>query len=78
MDICKTDLECAARITEPPAPENDDVPWHSTPVRWEPLDVRIWEGSLEHVNPEFVDIECIVATEVYARPSLSIPSPLAN
>ncbi|KAH8100047.1 hypothetical protein BXZ70DRAFT_1000564 [Cristinia sonorae] len=32
--------------------------------RWEPLDVKIWSGGLEVFNPEFVDTECIVATEV--------------
>ncbi|KAI1797242.1 hypothetical protein LXA43DRAFT_969239 [Ganoderma leucocontextum] len=65
LDICRTDLECAARITKPSAPEEKDVVlWHSTQVRWEPLEVEIWEGSLTHVNPAFVGVECAVATEV--------------
>ncbi|PIL35695.1 hypothetical protein GSI_02425 [Ganoderma sinense ZZ0214-1] len=67
LDICRADLECAARITKPPAcePEGKNVVlWHSAPVRWEPLQVEIWEGSLEDVNPAFVGIECIVAAEV--------------
>ncbi|TBU32634.1 hypothetical protein BD311DRAFT_686791 [Dichomitus squalens] len=64
LDICKSELECAARVTKPPEPDRDDVPWHSTPVRWEPLEVKIWEGSLEHVNAEYAGVECIVATEV--------------
>lgn len=77
LDICRADLQCAARITKTPAsePEEKKVLWHSTQVRWEQLDVEIWEGSLADVNSAFVGVECIVATEVYVR-SLS-PPPLA-
>ncbi|KAM5531015.1 hypothetical protein V8D89_015342 [Ganoderma adspersum] len=67
LDVCRTDLECAARITKPPAPEPEGksvVLWHSAPVRWEPLAVEIWEGSLARANPAFVGVECVVATEV--------------
>ena len=72
LDICVADLECAARITKPPAPEPEEkkVLWHSTQVRWEPLAVEIWEGSLAQVNLAFVGVECIVGTEVYVRPPL--------
>ena len=78
LDVCRTDLECAARITKPPAPEPKVVLWHSAPVRWEPLTVEIWEGSLAYANPAFVGVECVVATEVYVRsgPSLG-PDSLA-
>ncbi|KAL0579318.1 hypothetical protein V5O48_002716 [Marasmius crinis-equi] len=34
------------------------------PVRWESMTANIWKGGLEVVNEEFVDVECIVATEV--------------
>ncbi|TCD65696.1 hypothetical protein EIP91_002323 [Steccherinum ochraceum] len=38
-------------------------PWMKRP-RWEPMNAKIWKGGLEVFNPEFVGIECIVATEV--------------
>lgn len=34
-------------------------------TRWESLEVKIWHGGLEVFNPTFVNVECIVATEVY-------------
>ena len=37
---------------------------YGTPMRWEPLEVALWHGSVVDVNPAFVDTECIVATEV--------------
>ncbi|KAH9838573.1 uncharacterized protein C8Q71DRAFT_751899 [Rhodofomes roseus] len=54
LDISAADLEYAAE---------DSAPSDSR-TRWEPLEVQIWEGGLEVVNPAFVGIECIVATEV--------------
>jgi hypothetical protein len=39
-------------------------------TRWEPLKVNIWHGGLEVFNPTFVNVECIVATEVYVYPVL--------
>ncbi|KAH9916169.1 uncharacterized protein B0H18DRAFT_858656, partial [Fomitopsis serialis] len=54
LDISTTDLEYATQATEP-------SDWR---LRWEPLEVEIWEGGLEAVNPAFVGMECIVATEV--------------
>lgn len=32
--------------------------------RWEELNVKVWEVCLEVENGAFVDIECIVVTEV--------------
>jgi hypothetical protein len=32
--------------------------------RWEELEVKIWQGGLEVVNEELVNIECIVSMEV--------------
>ena len=68
LDICAADLEGVVRVTRPPAPERDSVDasrgWFAAPVRWEPLEVALWEGSLADVNPAFVGVECVVATEV--------------
>jgi len=33
--------------------------------RWEALVSKVWKGSLEVVNDEFKNIECIVGMEVY-------------
>lgn len=33
-------------------------------IRWENLEAKIWHGSLEVVNPEFIGTECITAMEV--------------
>ncbi|RDX57381.1 hypothetical protein OH76DRAFT_1322560, partial [Lentinus brumalis] len=68
LDICKDDLDCTVRMTKPPpAEENNEETkslWHRAPARWEELEVDVWEGGLEHVNPAFVGVDCIVATEV--------------
>ncbi|KAI0749430.1 hypothetical protein C8Q80DRAFT_1231949, partial [Daedaleopsis nitida] len=72
LDISKTDLESTGRITEPQQIVEDNIStsnepgrsWHSAPARWEPLEVNIWEGGLEHYNPAFVGVECVVAMEV--------------
>ncbi|KAI6042580.1 hypothetical protein EDC04DRAFT_2658985 [Pisolithus marmoratus] len=44
----------------------DTSPLSANPqyTRWEPLQVNLWHGSLDSINPTFVDVECIVATEV--------------
>ena len=63
LDVSAADLECAARITQPPPPALAESRW-GAPVRWEPLEVALWEGSLARVNEAFVGIECVVATEV--------------
>ena len=62
--------------SEPPESEREreeEVGWYSAPVRWEPLEVSLWEGSLEHVNDAFVGVECVVAAEVYVSSSFSFP-----
>ena len=33
-------------------------------TRWEPLEAKVWNGGLESLNEEFVDMECIIAMEV--------------
>ncbi|KAI9057258.1 hypothetical protein FKP32DRAFT_1598365 [Trametes sanguinea] len=64
LDISRADLADAVEATRPPEPGSASVGlWHE-PVRWEPLEVKIWEGSLARINPEFVGVECVVATEV--------------
>ncbi|KAI0714296.1 hypothetical protein C8T65DRAFT_738763 [Cerioporus squamosus] len=77
LDICKEDLDCTVRMTKPPLPEETDetksLPvWHRAPARWEELEVNVWEGGLEHVNPAFVGVDCIVATEVIEH----LPEPI--
>ena len=57
LDISLSDLEAAIQDTAP-------SDWR---MRWKPLEVELWEGGLEVVNPAFIGVECIVATEVYAR-----------
>ena len=57
LDISLSDLEAAIQDTAP-------SDWR---MRWKPLEVELWEGGLEVVNPAFTGVECIVATEVYAR-----------
>lgn len=37
--------------------------WEKT-NRWEDLEVNIWHGGFEAFNQEFVNVECIVSTEV--------------
>ncbi|OSD06449.1 hypothetical protein PYCCODRAFT_1383447 [Trametes coccinea BRFM310] len=64
LDVSRADLAAAVEATCPPEPGSACVGlWHE-PVRWEPLEVEIWEGSLARVNPAFVDVECVVSTEV--------------
>src|SRR3984957_15707528 len=38
--------------------------------RWEDLEAKIWEGSLDVVNEAFVDVDCVVAMEVYVSISI--------
>ncbi|KAF7771592.1 hypothetical protein Agabi119p4_5903 [Agaricus bisporus var. burnettii] len=64
LDISQPDLEFAARST---APSSDDIPlsqFHIHHNRWEELEVKLWQGGLEVINEEFVNIECIVSMEV--------------
>ncbi|THH31729.1 hypothetical protein EUX98_g2469 [Antrodiella citrinella] len=60
LDISPSDLKDAVQAVS--ARDADSLSdWQ---VRWEPLDVKIWMGDLGVYNEEFMDIECIVATEV--------------
>ncbi|EMD31353.1 hypothetical protein CERSUDRAFT_145359 [Gelatoporia subvermispora B] len=58
LDISAVDLCDAIKHTSPPKPTALSWP------RWIPLDVEIWEGGLQSLNPVFMDVECIVSTEV--------------
>lgn len=72
LDISASDLAFAVQGTTPPQQEvnldegSDEYRSRLTNVglRWEKLDVKVWKGGLEVVNDEFVDVECIVSTEV--------------
>ncbi|EIW57435.1 uncharacterized protein TRAVEDRAFT_37905 [Trametes versicolor FP-101664 SS1] len=64
LDIDQRELEDAVKITRPPSPGHTPAQWHCEPLRWEPLEAKVWEGSLAHVNPEFVGVDCVVSTEV--------------
>ncbi|KAK1222861.1 hypothetical protein PQX77_014283 [Marasmius sp. AFHP31] len=80
LDISDVDLKFAVAATKPEehrdnSNEDDTIVggrgWaHSTfiggrqPIRWESMTANIWKGGLEAVNEEFMDTECIVATEV--------------
>ncbi|KAI6123564.1 hypothetical protein EDD16DRAFT_1546743 [Pisolithus croceorrhizus] len=57
LDIDTKALQCAAEDTSPSSAN----PLYT---RWEPLEVSLWHGSLDSINTTFVDVECIVATEV--------------
>ncbi|KZT02600.1 uncharacterized protein LAESUDRAFT_716802 [Laetiporus sulphureus 93-53] len=62
LDISAADLKYAVESTAPESSSGEDC-WTGT-LRWEPLEVKIWEGDLQSINPEFVNVECIVSTEV--------------
>ncbi|KAG6843515.1 hypothetical protein H0H93_000738, partial [Arthromyces matolae] len=73
LDISTDDLEFAVESTAPPQSmvdlDSQDGYHYSTNFasvnpRWENLDVKIWKGGLEAINQDFIDIECIVSTEV--------------
>ncbi|KAH9902906.1 hypothetical protein C8Q73DRAFT_672221 [Cubamyces lactineus] len=64
LDVSRADLEYAVEATRPRAPGSGACALLHDPVRWEPLEAKVWEGSLAVVNPEFVGVECIVSTEV--------------
>jgi len=65
IDISPYDLQEAIEITSPRPPPTCSGLLSHVNLRWEPTTVKIWQGGLEVFNPEFVDIECIVSTEVY-------------
>lgn len=61
FDISPQILQQAVSITKPQSIRGS---WHGY-TRWEPLEVRLWEGGIEAYNDAYVDIDCIVCTEVY-------------
>ncbi|OAX42172.1 hypothetical protein K503DRAFT_766992 [Rhizopogon vinicolor AM-OR11-026] len=57
LDISSHALASAIEDTSPASA-------NASYTRWEPLKVNMWCGGLEVFNPTFVNVECIVATEV--------------
>ncbi|KAJ3546878.1 hypothetical protein NMY22_g1864 [Coprinellus aureogranulatus] len=79
LDASADDLAFAIDRTRPSGTEEEFDPANPPPktytinlTRFEPLDVKLWEGGLEVINEEFVGIECIVSTEVIEHLSPSI------
>ncbi|KAI0078764.1 hypothetical protein K474DRAFT_1640864 [Panus rudis PR-1116 ss-1] len=64
LDISPKDLQDAIEETTPKVADPASGSAIQPSPRWEDLEVKIWQGSLEDYNPEFVDTECIVSTEV--------------
>jgi small RNA 2'-O-methyltransferase len=69
LDISSEDLAFAQGNTAPPKKEEERIgngyrSYNSGIQRWEELVVKVWKGGLEVINEEFVDIECIISTEV--------------
>ena len=69
LDISSEDLAFALESTAPPKkeqerPGNGYRSFNAGIQRWEDLVVKVWKGGLEVINEEFVDIECIISTEV--------------
>ena len=69
LDISSEDLAFALESTAPPQKESERFgngyrSYNAGIQRWEELVVKVWKGGLEVVNEEFVDIECIISTEV--------------
>lgn len=62
LDVSASELTLARSATAPP-PTPPPGAWQRQ-IRWEPLEVKLWEGGLEAFNPEFVDAECMISTEV--------------
>ncbi|KAJ3514903.1 hypothetical protein NLJ89_g2092 [Agrocybe chaxingu] len=71
LDISSEDLAFAMEACAPPKHVPDEG--NSSPgfrsytagvQRWEELICKVWQGGLEVINEEFVDMECIVAMEV--------------
>jgi small RNA 2'-O-methyltransferase len=58
LDISEQDLKFAVQDTS----RIDNI------LRWEECVLKLWKGGLETWNKDFVDIECIVASEVSVRP----------
>lgn len=67
LDVSAPDLAFAVQSTTPPqdagTEEGSGYRLYAG-VRWEGLEVAVWKGGLEVINENFVDVECIVSTEV--------------
>ncbi|MBW0525714.1 hypothetical protein O181_065429 [Austropuccinia psidii MF-1] len=46
------------------SPTNLNFSSYSPAIRWEPLEVEIWQGDITVFNNKFVGIECVVMSEV--------------
>jgi len=57
LDISSSELEIATEYTSPAAAN----PLYT---RWEPLEVELWRGSVDAINPAFANVQCIVASEL--------------
>ncbi|KAG6374372.1 hypothetical protein JVT61DRAFT_4407 [Boletus reticuloceps] len=57
LDILSSQLEIAAQHTSPAS-------INPLYTRWEPLHVELWQGSVDAINPAFIDVQCIVASEL--------------
>ncbi|KIJ66945.1 hypothetical protein HYDPIDRAFT_128429, partial [Hydnomerulius pinastri MD-312] len=57
LDISSREIEAAVEFTSPSSA-------NALYTRWEPLDVDLWQGSVDVINPAFINAECIVATEI--------------
>lgn len=62
-DVSSQILKEAVKLTAPASSDSLGL-WQGY-SRWEPLEVKIWEGGLERYNPDFVNIDCVICTEVY-------------
>lgn len=67
LDISDNDLQNTIISTSPPSESSGEYAYYSRAIRWEPLQVDIWKGSLASVNEPFIGIESIVSTEVYVH-----------
>lgn len=70
LDVSAADLAFAVSAIAPPNEEVEATlspgyrPFYRGVQRWEELLAKVWKGGLEVVNEEFIDVECIVSTEV--------------
>ena len=67
LDISDDGLQNTIISTSPPSESSREYDYYSRAIRWEPLQVHIWKGSLASVNEPFIGIEAIVSTEVYVH-----------
>lgn len=69
LDVDLSALQQAVKVTAPhPIPilsEEDEISGLSrSELRWEPLKVELWQGSLDVYNGSLMGYEAFVATEV--------------